>query len=116
MEMLNARNSQRAHLMPWHNKQAMQEYLKELVTGSKMKRKDYGTVMSTEANKDGLEQLAFQKSLNDQMNTSSTVTAYLAKPCVRKNLQVILEERVVKPSVPKLEGQVSFEWGSWTIW
>ena len=37
--MLNARNSQRAHLMPWHNKQAMQEYLKELVTGSKLKGK-----------------------------------------------------------------------------
>ena len=28
-------------------------------------------------------------------------------------LGIILEERVVKPSVPKLEGQVSFECGSW---
>ena len=28
-------------------------------------------------------------------------------------LGVILEERVAEPSVPKLEGQVSFECGSW---
>ena len=28
-------------------------------------------------------------------------------------LGIILEERVVEPSVPKLEGQASFECGSW---
>ena len=28
-------------------------------------------------------------------------------------LGLVLEERVVEPSVPKLEGQVSFECGSW---
>ena len=28
-------------------------------------------------------------------------------------LRIILEERVVEPSVPELKGQVSFECGSW---
>ena len=28
-------------------------------------------------------------------------------------LGVILEERVIEPSIPQLEGQVSFEYGSW---
>ena len=36
---------------------AMQEYLKELITGSNLKRKEYGTVMSSEANENGLELL-----------------------------------------------------------
>ena len=41
--------------MAWHEKQAMQEYLKELITGSNLKRKEYGTVMTSEANENGLE-------------------------------------------------------------
>ena len=35
----------------------MQEHLKELVTRSNLKRKEYGTVMSSEANENGLELL-----------------------------------------------------------
>ena len=55
MEMVKARNSARGHLMAWHDKQAIQEYLKELETSSNLKRKEYGTVMSSEANENGLE-------------------------------------------------------------
>ena len=44
--------------MAWHEKQAMQEYLKELITGSNLKRKEYGTVMTSEANENGLELLS----------------------------------------------------------
>ena len=50
MEMMKARNSAKGHLMAWHDKQAMQEHLKELLTGSNLKRKEYGNVMSSEAN------------------------------------------------------------------
>ena len=57
VEMVKARNSARGHLMAWHDKQAMKEYLKELETGSKLKRKEYGTVMSSKANENGLELL-----------------------------------------------------------
>ena len=55
LEIVKARNSERGHLMTWHDKQAMQEYLKELIMGSNLKRKEYGAVMSSEANENGLE-------------------------------------------------------------
>ena len=55
---MKARNSARGHLMAWLDKQAMQKYLKELIMGSNLKRKEYGTVMSSEANGNGLELLS----------------------------------------------------------
>ena len=57
VEMLKARNSARGHLIAWNEKQAMQEYLKELTENSNLNRKEYGTVMSSEANEIGLEKL-----------------------------------------------------------
>ena len=57
VEMLKARNSARGHLMAWSEKQAMQEYLKELPENSNRNRKEYGTVMSSQANEIGLERL-----------------------------------------------------------
>ena len=50
VEMLKARRSARGHLMAWNEKQAMQEHLKELTENSNLIRKEYGTVMSSEAN------------------------------------------------------------------
>ena len=57
VEMLKATNSARGHLMAWSEKRAMQEYLKELTENSNLNRKEYGTVMSSEANEIGLEKL-----------------------------------------------------------
>ena len=57
VEMLKARNSARGHMMAWNEKQAMQEYLRELKENSNLNRKEYGTVMSSEANEIGLERL-----------------------------------------------------------
>ena len=57
VEMLKAKNSARGHLMARNEKNAMQEYLQELTENSNLKRKEYGTVMSSEANEIGLEQL-----------------------------------------------------------
>ena len=97
MEIVKARNSARGHLMAWHDKQAMQEYLKELETGSNLKRKKYDTVMSSEVNENGLELLnktswwvALQKCFDETMRTSSSVMALMANPCVRIDLQVRL--------------------------
>ena len=97
LEMVKTRKSARGHLMAWHDQKAMQEYLKELITGSNLKRKGYGTVMSSEANENGLELLskislkaALQKYFDETMRTPSSVMAYLANPCVRTVLQVRL--------------------------
>ena len=97
VEMLKARNSARGHLMAWNEKQAMQEYLKELTENSILNRKDKGTVMSSEANEIGLEKLlgiswraALQRYFDETMHAPATVAAYLAYPCTRTDLQVRL--------------------------
>ena len=97
VEMLKARNSARGHLMAWNEKQAMQEYLRELTEDSNLNRKEYGTVMSSEANEIGLERLleiswkaAPQKYFDETMHAPATVAAYLAYPCTRTELQVRL--------------------------
>ena len=97
VEMLKARNSARGHLMSWNEKQAMQEYLRELTEDSNLNRKEYGTVMSSEANEIGLERLleiswkaAPQKYFDETMHAPATVAAYLAYPCTRTELQVRL--------------------------
>ena len=97
VEMLKARNSARGHLMAWSEKRVMQEYLKELTENSNLNRKEYGTVMSSEANEVGLEKLleiswraALQRYFDEAMHAPATVAAYLAHPCVRTDLQVRL--------------------------
>ena len=97
VEMLKARNSARGHLMAWSEKRAMQEYLKGLTENSNLHRKEYGTVMSSEANEIGLEKLleiswraALQRYFDETMQAPATVAAYLAHPCTRTGLQVRL--------------------------
>ena len=97
VEMLKARNSARGHLMAWSEKRAMQEYLKGLTENSNLNRKEYGTVMSSEANETGLEKLleiswraALQRYFDEAMHAPATVAAYLAHPCTRTDMQVRL--------------------------
>ena len=97
VEMMKVRNSARGHLMAWNEKQAMQEYLRELTENSNLNRKEYGTVMSSEANEIGLERLleiswsvALQRYFDETMHAPATVAAYLAYPCTRTDLQVRL--------------------------
>ena len=85
------------HLMTWSEKPAMQEYLKELTDNSHLNRKEYGTVMSSEANEIRLERLleiswraALQKYIGETMHAPAKVAAYLAYPCARTDLQVRL--------------------------
>ena len=85
VEMLKARNSARGHLMAWSEKHAIQEYLKELTEDSNLNRKEYGTVMSSEANEIGMEKLleiswraALQRYFDETMHAPAKVTAYLA--------------------------------------
>ena len=94
-EMLKAKNSARGHLMAWKEKQAMQEYLKELTEISNLNWKEYGTIMSSEANEIGLEKLlenswsaALQRYFDETMRAPATVAAYLVYPCTRTDLQV----------------------------
>ena len=94
VEMLKARNSTRGHLMAWSEKRVMQEYLKGLTESSNLNRKEYGTVMSSEANEIGLEKLmeiswraALQRYFDETMHAPATVAAYLAHPCTRTDLQ-----------------------------
>ena len=61
--------------------------------GCNLKRREYDTVMSSEANEKGLEQLlkdswrvALQNYFDKSMSASLTVVAYLAYPCVRTEL------------------------------
>ena len=93
VEMLKARNSARGHLMAWSEKRVMQEYLKELTENLNLNRKEYGTVMSSEANEVGLEKLleiswraALQRYFDEAMHAPATMAAYLAHPCVRTDL------------------------------
>ena len=65
--------------------------------GSNLKRKEYDTVMSLEANDNGLEQLlkfsstvVFKKYFDKFTNATSKVAPYLAYPCVRTKLQMRL--------------------------
>ena len=95
VEMLKAKNSARGHLMAWNEKQAMQEYLKELKEN--LNKNEYGTVMSSEANEIVLEKLlaiawraALQRCFDEIMHAPATVAAYLAYPCTRTDLQVRL--------------------------
>ena len=75
----------------------MQEYLKELTKNSNLNRKEYGTVMSSEANEVGLEKLLeiswrsdIQRYFDETMHALATVAAYLAHLCTRTDLQVRL--------------------------
>ena len=97
VEMLKARNSARGHLMAWSEKRAMQEYLKGLTENSNLNPKEYGTVMSSEANEIGLEKLleiswraTLQRYFDETMRAPATMAAYLAHPCTRTDLQVRL--------------------------
>ena len=83
--------------MALNEKQAMQEYLRELTENSNLNRNEYGTVMSSEANEIGLERLleiswraALQRYFDETMHAPATVAAYLAYPCTRTDLQVRL--------------------------
>ena len=97
VEMLKARTSATGHLMAWNEKQAMQEYLRELTENSNLSRKENGTVISTEAKEIGLERLleiswraALQRYFDETMHAPAMVAAYLAYPCTRTDLQVRL--------------------------
>ena len=96
LEMLKARNSARGHLMAWSEKPAMEESLKELTDNFNLNRKEYGTVIASEANEIGLEKqleiswrAALQRYFDKTMHAPATA-AYLVYPCARTDLQVRL--------------------------
>ena len=48
MEMMEYRNSARGQLIALENKGAMEGYVEEIIQGTKMKQKTYGTLISSE--------------------------------------------------------------------
>ena len=83
--------------MAWSDKKAIQDYLQEMMKSSNRKRKEYGNMMSSEANEIGLEELlkiswraALQKYFDETMYAPVTLAAYLAYACTRTDLQVRL--------------------------
>ena len=86
-EMLKARNSARGHLMAWSEEPARQEFLKELTENFNLNRKEFDTVMPSEANENGLEKLleiswraALQRNFDEMMHAPATRAEYLAIP------------------------------------
>ena len=68
--------------MAWSKKHAIQEYLRDLAKDSNLYRKEYGTVMSSEANEIGLESLleifwraALQRYFDETMHAPAKVAA-----------------------------------------
>ena len=82
--------------MAWSKKHAMQEYLMELTEVFNLYRKEYGTVMSSEANENGkkivknLLESGPPEILRRDMHAPAKVASYLAYPCARTDLQVRL--------------------------
>ena len=100
--------------MAWSEKPALQDYLKELTEKSNLNQKEYGTVMSSEANEIGLEKLleiswraALQRYFDGTMHAPATVTAYMAYTCARTDLQVRLAWCLM--GVKKSEYEASIE-------
>ena len=109
VEMLKARNSARGHFMAWAREASYAGVLEELTDNPNLGRKEYGTVMSSEANEIGLEKLleiswraALQRYFDGTMHAPATVAAYLAYPCARTDLQVRLAW-CLKLGIKKLE-------------
>ena len=57
MEMMEYRNSARGHLIALENKSAMECHLEEMIKGTTMKQKAYGTLPSFEMNAEMVNQL-----------------------------------------------------------
>ena len=57
MEMMEYRNSDSGHLSSLENKSTMECYLEEMVQGTKLKQKAYGTLVSSEMHAETMDQL-----------------------------------------------------------
>ena len=57
MEMMEYKNSARGHLITLENKGTMGSYLEEMIQGTTMKQRAYGTFVSSEMHAETIDQL-----------------------------------------------------------
>ena len=95
MEMLEYRNSARGYVMALEDKSDMECYLEEMLQGTTLKQKAYGTLASSEIQAESTEQLVslpwkavVLRYFGEKMRTAPRIHALMAVPYVRTELQL----------------------------
>ena len=95
MEMVEYRNSARGHLVAVENKGAMECYLEEMIQGTTMKQKAYGTLVSSEIHAETIDQLVSLPwravvlgHFEEEVRTTPKIHALIAIPYMRTELQL----------------------------
>ena len=95
MEMMEYRNSARGYLIALENNGAMEGYLEEMIQGTTMNQKTYGTLVFAEMHAETIDQLVslpwtavVLRHFEEEMRTTPKVHALIAIPCVRTELQL----------------------------
>ena len=95
MEMMEYKNSARGHLISLENKGAMESYLEEMIQGTTMKQKAYGTLVFSEMHAELIDQLVslpwravVLRHFEEEMRTTLKIHALIAVPYVRTDLKL----------------------------
>ena len=95
MEMMENRNPARGHLIALEIKVAMESYLEEMIQGTMIKQKVYGTLVSSEMHAETIDQLVILpwravvlRHIEEEMRTTPKVHALIAVAYVRTDLQL----------------------------
>ena len=95
MEMMEYKKSARRHLIALEKKFAVECYLEEMIRGTSMKQKAYGTLVSSEMHGETVDQLVslpwravILRHFEEESRTISKIHALTAKPYVRTELQL----------------------------
>ena len=94
MEMLEYSNLARGHLMALEDKGAMEGYLETMMQGTTLKKKAYGTLVSSEMHAETIEKLVslpwravVLRYFEEEMRAMPKIHALIAIPYVRTELQ-----------------------------
>ena len=95
IEMMEYTNSARGHLIALENKRVIQGYLEEMIQGTTMKQKAYGTLVCSEMHAETIHQLVslprravVLRHFEEEMRTTPKIHALIAVPYVRTDLQL----------------------------
>ena len=87
MEMMEYRNSDSGHLISLENKGIMECYLEEMVQGTELKQKAYGTLVSSEMHAETIDQLVslpwravVLRHFEEEMRTTPKIHTLIAVP------------------------------------
>ena len=95
MERMECRNSARGHRFALEDKGAMEGYLEEMIQGTTIKHRAYGTLVSSEPLAETIYQLVnlpriavVIRHFEEEMRTTPKIHALIAVPYVRTDLQL----------------------------